>query len=641
MLNARILSFVIFAAALVVGCGTVPQRSGTVDREETLVARTHIQAGEYLPAAQEYLRLADASYGDTALAYRLDAASAFVLAKRSDAAQQILDDIRGQSLSRDLQVRQNLVQAQLALAEQRPEQALEILSAAPTDDAPPELTTRFHNVRADAFDAMGAYIESARERVQLELLLTDGSTLNENRRRIWLSLSQLSPQALEAAHLPPPSTLGGWIELAAIGTSTATDPGTLGQAIALWRHRYPGHPAGENVVPMLMEDSNIAWAPARNVALLLPFDGQFAKAANAVRDGFMAAWFADPDAENRPTVLVRDTSNGDIWNIYNQAVEDGADFVVGPLERAAVTRLADSAGMPVPTLTLNHADAKPQAGQVGQVGEAGSGTLTAVPTSGLFQFALSPESEARLVAEYAWFAGHTHAAILAPVGAWGERVAMAFADAWEDLGGSVVEFQSYLNDGSDMSTPVRKLLNIDDSDARYRSLRQVLGGDIKQEARRRQDVDFVFMAAFPRQARQLRPQLEFHRAQYLPVFATSHIYSGITDPDADRDIDGVVFGDMPWVLDPAASGGALRRDIGTLWSNSLNAFVRLYAFGADAYFLVKELGKLRAQHYAEFKGVTGNLSLNENNQIDRRLMWARFSKGTPRILESDPTPIQQ
>ena len=632
MLNARTLSTVILGAALVVGCEGVPQRSGTDDQEVTRVARTHMQAGEYLPAAQEYLRLADVSWGDAALAHRLDAASALVLAKRPDAALEILDDLRGQTLSRDLQIRKSLVQAQLALVEQRPEQALTLLGAPPADDAPLELTTRYYIMLADIFEATGARIESARERVRLELLLTDGAALNENRRRVWDSLTQLSPQALEAAHIPPPSTLGGWIELAAIGNATITDPDTLGQAIALWRRRYPGHPAGDNVVPMLMDDSLIAWAPARTVALLLPVEGKFAKAANAVRDGFMAAWFEDLDTENRPTVLVRDTSSGDIWNIYNRVIEEGADFVVGPLRRAAVSRLADSDGMPVPTLALNHTD----------TGNRTSGDASAVgPTRGLFQFALSPESEARLVAEYAWFANHENAAVLAPVGAWGDRVAAAFADAWENLGGTVVELQSYLNDGSDMSTSVRKLLNVDESDARYRSLRQVLGSDIGREARRRRDVDFVFMAAFPRQARQLRPQLEFHQAQDLPVYSTSHIYSGIANPEADRDINGVVFGDMPWVLDPATSGSELHREVGRLWPNSLNTFVRLYAFGVDAYHLVGELGKLRAQQYAEFQGVTGRLSLTENNQIDRRLMWAQFNKGTPRLLDADSAAIQQ
>ena len=91
MLNARTLSTVILAAALVLGCESVPQRSETGDAEATRIARTHMQAGEYLPAAQEYLRLAGVSNGDIALAYRLDAASAFVLAKRPEAGCPIAD----------------------------------------------------------------------------------------------------------------------------------------------------------------------------------------------------------------------------------------------------------------------------------------------------------------------------------------------------------------------------------------------------------------------------------------------------------------------------------------------------------------------------------------------------------------------
>lgn len=634
MSNARTLVIFMLTLVLAAGCQTAPTGPATEDLEATRVARGHLRAGEYLPAAQEYLRLAEGAAGATALAYRLDAASAFVLAHRPEAARQILDAVGGQSLSRDLQVRRSLVEAQLALAEERPADALALLGAAPAEGASPELLARYHTARADALEATGEHIASAGERVQLELLVTETATLNENRRRIWESLSGLPPKDLEAAHIPPPSTLGGWIELAAIGKSTITDPEALGQAIALWRHRYPGHPAGESIVPMLIDDSYIAWSPARTVALLLPFEGQFGTAAAAVRDGFMAAWFADADLDTRPEVLIRDTSGGDVRGIYDRSIDEGADFVVGPLTRTAVTQLATSGPLPVPTLVLNRAD--------DGSGAVGAPEPEAVPTtkSGLYRFALLPESEARLVAEYAWFAGHTKAAVLAPAGAWGERVAGAFADEWQHLGGTVVEMQSYPSDGSDMSGPVRRVLNVDESDARYRSLRQILGTDLKQEARRRRDVDFVFMAAFPLQARQLRPQLEFHQAQDLPVYSTSHVFTGIADAEADRDIDGVIFGDMPWVLDPEGSAGDLRRNVGALWADTFRAHVRLFAFGADAYRLVKELGRLRAQKYAELRGVTGSLSLNERNQIDRRLMWARFRRGTPRIIESGLDQIQ-
>lgn len=629
--ETRTFAAVVLSVILAAGCQTVSEKPVAADSQETRVARTHYWSGEYLPAAQEYLRLAQAASGDLTTAYRLDAASAFVLAKRPEAARKILDDLRGRALSGDLELRERIVRAQLALAEGDPEHAMTLLGAAPPENAPANVAVRYHWVRADALEATGAHVDSARERVQIELLLTDSVALNENRRRIWETLTQLSQKELEAHYIPPPSTLGGWIELAAIANTTGADPRALDQAVALWRNRYPGHPAGENIVPMLMDDSRFAWSPARKVALLLPFEGQFANAAGAVRDGFMAAWFADPNPEQRPTVVVRDTSTGDIRTIYEQVVEEGADFVVGPLRRTSVTHLAQMPGLPVPTLTLNRADLP--------VGTS-SGDAAPTPLRGLYQFALSPESEAKRVAEQAWFAGHENATVLTPVGLWGDRVQSAFVEAWQKLGGTVLETQQYLNDGSDMSETVERLLDIDESTKRYRALRKVLGIDIKTEPRRRQDVDFVFMAAFPLQARQLRPQLEFHRAQDVPVYSTSHVYTGTPDPNADRDIDGVVFGDMPWVLAPNAAGNGLRREIDALWPDSVNAFIRLYAFGADAYRLVAELGKLRRQQYAEFKGATGTLSLNDKNVIDRRLSWAQFRKGVPRLLTEERSSLQ-
>ena len=74
--------------------------------------------------------------------------------------------------------------------------------------------------------------------------------------------------------------------------------------------------------------------------------------------------------------------------------------------------------------------------------------------------------------------------------------------------------------------------------------------ELEFEPRRRQDIDIVFMAAFPAGARQLMPQLAFHHGADLPVHATSHVWSGVPDPANDRDLDGVVFGDMPWLAAP-------------------------------------------------------------------------------------------
>ena len=64
-------------------------------------------------------------------------------------------------------------------------------------------------------------------------------------------------------------------------------------------------------------------------------------------------------------------------------------------------------------------------------------------TANLFQFGLSPEDEAKQIAQRAWFDGHNKAAMIYPEGNWGKRVAAAFKQHWEQLGGRVASEQHY------------------------------------------------------------------------------------------------------------------------------------------------------------------------------------------------------
>jgi len=355
-----------------------------------------------------------------------------------------------------------------------------------------------------------------------------------------------------------------------------------------------------------------------------------------------------------------------VWPAYRGALESGAEFVVGPLRRPLVATLAAEPSLAVPTLALNYASESEQTPPTA-VGAAATGAGTVpgtaplasaaassrssidrAPTEGLFQFALSPEDEARQVAERAWFDGHARAAVIAPRGNWGDRVSGAFAGAWESLGGEVVGQVAYDTEAVDLSAPVSALLGVDASEARYKELRRVVGSGLKGEARRRKDLDFVFMAGFPGQARKVRPQFKFHHASDVPVYSTSHVFSGVADPGADRDVDGVLFGDMPWALGQDPSDTDLRRRVEALWPNSVAGYMRLYAFGADAYALVARVGRLRAQAQAEYQGVTGRLSVTADNKIRRRLTWGRFEDGQPALVDaavvkigaSEPTPGQ-
>jgi hypothetical protein len=280
--------------------------------------------------------------------------------------------------------------------------------------------------------------------------------------------------------------------------------------------------------------------------------------------------------------------------------------------------LSSQEHLPVPTLALNYSNISEN-----------------LPKE-LYQFGLSPEDEARQVAEKAWLDGHNQAIVLVPQGLWGDRIYTAFQQQWGMFGGEVIEKQTFAANDSDFSQPLQKLLNIDESRNRISLVRRILGTRIETEPRRRKDIDFIFVAALPPQARQIRPQLKFFYAADLPLYATSHVFSGVAQPGKDRDMDDIVFCDMPWVLDDASQQGAqLWQDIAPTWPERAESLRRLYALGVDSFNIIPHLRRLSAYHFQQFEGQTGTLNLDDSNRIMRQLLWARFENGAPKLLDDN------
>lgn len=100
----------------------------------------------------------------------------------------------------------------------------------------------------------------------------------------------------------------------------------------------------------------------------------------------------------------------------------------------------------------------------------------------------------------------------------------------------------------------------------------------------------------------------------------------------DRDMNGVFFGDMPWVIPGASQHKILKKNISKLWPNTSEKYTRLYALGIDAYNMIPSLSRLISYRSEYFQGETGNLYLDDNNRIHRRLLWLGFKKGVPIVL---------
>lgn len=611
----QVLLWMPLLAYILAGCASAPTASPTgasAGPQAAEQARAAAAQGDYAGAARRFLALAALSADASRYEYLLDAAEAFQRGGLAEQTRQTLQQLPGEQLDAGQYARRQLVAASLAMTEHNPRAAVEALRPALRNAVPAPQAIAVRELRATAYQQLANYLEAARERVELAPLLQDPAAAQHNEQVLWQSLMSLSGAALDSLRTAvPPDTLSGWLELASIAKSAMTQPDAVAARLNAWRTRYPGHPASPQLLASLQPPPAEALRRPGQIAVLLPLSGAVAQMAEAIRDGFLAAYEQRQDRDYQPAIRVYDSSGSDIAQLYAQAVQDGAEFVVGPLEKESIAVLRQNRSITVPTLALNYADSDDPA------------------PAQLFQFGLAPEDEARMVAERAWLEGHQHALTITPEGEWGKRTLRAFSDYWRQLGGTVVASQTYGIGNDDFSAPLRRLLNIDASEQRARALRSVLQTDIKFEPRRRHDVDFIFMLAFPRQARQLPPQLKFLYAGDLPIYATSHVFDGRLDQGRDRDLDGVTFPDIPWLLTPQQF--PLRDQTRQLWPDTADQYARLYALGVDAYRVIPYLDKLRASPYDEFPGATGRLEIDGNNRIRRVLLWARFSGGAPRL----------
>ncbi|GMW06950.1 MAG: hypothetical protein AMXMBFR8_17460 [Nevskiales bacterium] len=356
--------------------------------------------------------------------------------------------------------------------------------------------------------------------------------------------------------------------------------------------------------------------------MLLPLSDAERKVAEAVRDGFVAAHLAAGARADRPELLILDASGPGATAAYQTAVAAKAGVIVGPLLKQAVAEVA-AAGTPVPTLALNFLDPD-----------------TATP-SNLYQFSLSPEDEARQVAERATTQGQRRALALAPDNDWGRRMLAAFIPALESREGRVIDYHLYDPSATDYTAAIERLLLLDESRARYRQLTAYLGVPVGFEARRRDDVDLIFLAANVGSGRLIWPQLRFLYAGDLPTYATSSVFQA--GSSGDRDLDGVMFTDIPALLDVQPEAAELRAAIAAHWPPGTTALMRFFAMGFDAYALARDLGD---GVQPRRNGLTGQLSTDPQRRIHREMPWAKFRDGAivvlpavaPQLPPSAPSP---
>jgi outer membrane PBP1 activator LpoA protein len=602
---------VITAAALTLtGCPSITRQvelPPSVDRAEAL-ARQGDQGG----AAKVYEALAEQNSGADRNEFVFRAARAYLAARLPDEAARVLATVQ-QPLNAKQSQQYAFLDIDVTLARGQGAQAWQKISVMPVPATIPEAAEYFR-IRQQAAFAAGRPADAVAAEISAEPWLSNAQELRQGRVNL---LSELRDANDHGVKIDPRASndpvVRGWLELGPLAALAARNPNSAIPEIEAWRARNPNHPAAEIVRTQLLgaqQGQPIETAEA-HIALLLPISGRAAAAATQVRDGFMTAYYQSAQAQ-RPRVRVYDTGEGGIADAITRATQEGAEFIVGPLTREEVVAAADLASPHPPILALNFLPSERPA-----------------PTT-FYQYALSPEDEARLAARRILDDGHRHGVAIVPSGDWGIRVLAAFKQELEAGGGSLFAATTVDTAQTDYSDPVMQILRISDSRARHKRLESILGTKLEFEARRRADLEFIFAPGQASMERLLRPQLRFHYAGDVPTYATSDAFE--PDTRSNQDLEGLMFPDMPWMLGGDLAD-AVRAAVRDAWPNGGPRRGRLFAFGFDSYRLAVALRARGVSNTVSIEGLTGRLSLDADRRVHRDLNWAQIHDGEVKLLQ--------
>lgn len=307
-----------------------------------------------------------------------------------------------------------------------------------------------------------------------------------------------------------------------------------------------------------------------DIALVLPLESpDYARAAEAVRDGFLAA--AEAVGETR-RVRVIGHGEDNVLGGFEGAKSIGARVVVGPLVRDDLRALVTS-DRPLPlTLALNQLDdGAPMPPQ-------------------LYTLALAVESDARVLAHRMRGDNVHNVAVISSDAPLMKRFSSAFAAEWLLAGGGPPNAFAF-----DASVDGLALLRRGVAKAVPDGAFIALDGPAAALAR-----SFV-----PR----------------LPAYASSLVNQTLA-PSAARDLEGVLFVDLPWIVTPNHPSLAElpRRPQANL------VLERLYALGLDAFHVARVFAR-GVPERLQLDGATGRLTLGEGRQVVREGTLAVFRNG--------------
>ena len=449
----------------------------------------------------------------------------------------------------------------------------------------------------------GRWLDAARfAHYQIKLGLTSAQLSNTNTRstqsvtaagdNLWTLLMHLDDGQLgRAAATADDPAWRGWLTLVQAYRSGRN-------ATYNWLATHPGHTATKPLPAAL--DTWLDAQPPENIGVLLPLSGRLQSAGNAVLEGITEGLYRKfPDPKQRPKLFTVDTElRPSAVLAYRDAINEGADLVIGPLIKSEAQTLESLKERPTPVIALNRPEVYASTG-----------------VANWSAMSLAPEDEARQIAQLAFGRGQRKALVIRPDSEWGRRMEVALNEVWRGIGG-VTASTLTLKDTTAISEQIGSSAGSVASERRIQMLEAAFEAPVASRPRRRQDFDVIFLlASDPAQARRLRPLLIYHYSGDVPVYSSSAVYSG-HDHGQNQDLNDLILVETPAVLQAL----------------NVDRYTRLQALGFDAIDMIDHWQQAEATEAILFQGRTGLLKRLSNGEIERELKSVAFDGGKLKAL---------
>lgn len=639
---------VVLAALIFAGCGTHTPDQSTAYMQGTAQADSAF-----------YLQQMQQSSDDTRINWQLLAIRALVKEGKTGQAVELFNQLP-QELNDSQRREKTLLAVEIKLAQKDFAGAQNLLAKITPADLEQNQQARYWQAKIDASQGRPS-IDLLRALIAQEPLL-GAKEKKQNIDATWQALSSMTQEQANTLVInADENILQGWLDLQRVwfvritflpvgdpgfhhvGIVTVIKPASTnkialllplnGQAAVFGRTIQQGFEAAKNIGTQPVA-AQVAAAPAADVAEQpqpQTVDGVASPAQASVSDLTGDQPAAQPVPVSAPAtstaavsapanpsaeLKIYDTSSQPLSQILSQVQQDGASIVVGPLLKNNVEELLKS-NTPLNVLALNQPE-------------------NIENRVNICYFALSPEDEARDAARHIRDQGKQAPLVLIPRSSLGDRVANAFAQEWQKLGGGTVlqqkfgstsELRAGVNGGSGIAltgTPITPRATTDSGMTTNNPTLQTTPTD-DQFTNNGGRVDAVYIVATPGEIAFIKPMIAMRNGSQsgAMLYASSRSAQGTAGPDFRLEMEGLQYSEIPML-----AGGNL-----PLMQQALSAvnndysLARMYAMGVDAWSLANHFSQMRQVQGFEINGNTGSLTANPDCVINRKLSWLQYQQG--------------